>query len=142
MADGISVEIDGLDKIADELEKLPPRIAQAAARPALNAAGQVFEAALHSTTPKVTGELDTSIGHKVTVSRNLDRMTVVVGPRYMGGHKETSTDPGVRAKFLEMGTRKMAPRFFIRRAFEMAKDAAVDAALAVLRGVLDKLPKD
>jgi HK97 gp10 family phage protein len=133
--------ITGLDEIARELENLPLRVAAGAVRPALNAAGQVFEAALENAVPRDTGELAGSIRHKVHVDRNLDNMGVIVGPAYMGGHKHTSTDPGVRGKFLELGTRKMAPRFWMRRAFESSKGAAVDTAVAVLKAIIGNLPK-
>jgi HK97 gp10 family phage protein len=135
------VKVTGLEELAEAMDQLPYRYGRAAARPALNAAGQVFEAALDATVPVDSGELKASIRRKVRVSQNLDDMNVMVGPAYMGGHKETSTDPGVRAKFLEFGTRKMSPTFFMRRAFAASKDAAYNAAVAVLKAVLDGLPK-
>lgn len=141
MADDVSIEITGLSEIAAQLDELPPRIARSAVRPALSAAGQVFEAALHETVPRDTGELDEAIARKVRASANLLDLSVMVGPQYEGGHKFTSTDPGVRGKFLEFGTRKMAPRFWMRRAFEISKDAAYEAAVAVLKGIMEKLPK-
>ena len=105
------ITIDGLKELADALDALPNRVAQSAIRPALNAGAQVFEAALDATTPVITGELRSAIRHKISVSRNLENMSAIIGPAYMGGHENTSTDPGVRGKFLELGTRKMAPRF-------------------------------
>lgn len=135
------IKVEGLTELADALDKLPLRIARAAARPALNAGAQVLEAALHSTVPKDTGEMDAAIGRKIRVSNDLTEMSALVGPRYVGGHKNTSTDPGVRSKFLELGTRKMAPRFWMRRAFEMSKAAAYDATVAVLRAITENLPK-
>lgn len=134
--------IEGLAEMAAELERLPTRVAASALRPALNAGAQVFEAALESTVPRgETGSLANSIKRKIHVSKNLTDMGALVGPSYVGGYKHTSADPGVRAKFLELGTRKMAPKFWIRRAYEMAKGPAVDATLAVLRAILDQLPK-
>lgn len=133
------VEVTGLVELADAMDKLPPRVARAAVRPALNAAGQVFEAGLHATVPKLTGEMDAAITHKVRASTDLRDLSVIVGPRYSGGGTQ---DPGVRDKFLEFGTRKMAPRFWMRRAFEATKDAAYNAAVTVLKGVLEQLPKD
>jgi len=134
--------VEGLSEIADALERLPLRVARNVARPSLNAAGQVFKAALHATVPKgETGELDASIGSRVHVSNNLEDMSIIAGPRYMGGHKFTSTDPGVRGKFLELGTRKMAPRFWMRKAFEMSKKTAADAAITVMRALMNQLPK-
>jgi len=135
------VYVEGLDELAREMDALPPKLAARAARPALNAGAQVFEAALLSTVPRDTGELAESIDRKIHVSNNLESMYAVVGPKYMGGHKHTSTDPGVRAKFLEFGTRKMAPRFWMRRAYEMSKETAFDAATSVLKAVLDTLGK-
>jgi HK97 gp10 family phage protein len=82
--------------------------------------------------------MDRAIARKVRVSTNLEDVSVIVGPKYSGGGTQ---DPGVRDKFLEFGTRKMAPRFWMRRAFESSKDAAYNAAVTVLKGVLDKLPQ-
>lgn len=135
------IQVTGLSELADAMENLPARYARAAARPALNAAGQVFDAALIASAPRVTGELAASIGHKVHVTANLDDMSVISGPRYEGGRKFTSTDPGVRGEFLEFGTWKMAPRFWMRRAYEASKEAAYNAAVTVLKAVIDQLPK-
>lgn len=135
------IQVTGLSELADAMEKLPKRYAAAAARPALNAAGQVFEAALESTVPRDTGALASSVKRKVRVSADLSQMSVMVGPSYVGGYKHTSEDPGVRAKFLEFGTRRMAPTFFMRRAFEIGKDAAFNAAVKVLKAVVENLPK-
>lgn len=134
--------IDGLPEIAAALEALPPRVAQSAVRPALNAGAQVFQAALESTVPRgKTGSLAEALARKVSVNRSLDNMSALVGPAYQGGYKVTSNDPGVRGKFLEFGTRKMAPRFWIRAAYEMAKGPATDAAVAVLKAIIGALPK-
>lgn len=135
------ITVTGLSEVADALEALPKRVAQSAIRPALNAGAQVFEAALDSTTPRVTGQLAEAMTHKISVSRNLENMNAIIGPKYKGGYKHTSEDPGVRAKFVELGTRKMAPRFFMRRAFEMAKGPAFDTVVAVLKGIIGSLPK-
>lgn len=141
MASSEDIEVTGLTELADAMDQLPPRVARSAIKPALSAAGQVFVEALHETVPKDTGALDESISYKVHTTSNLEDASVLAGPRYMGGYKHTSEDPGVRGKFLEFGTRKMAPRFWMRRAFEMSKNAAYDASVAVLKQVLDALPK-
>ena len=101
----------------------------------------MFEAALHSTVPVLTGEMDAAIDDKITESADLSNLSVIAGPKYTGGHKESSTDPGVRSRFLEFGTRKMAPRPFMRRAYESVKEQAVDAAVKVLKTVMENLPK-
>lgn len=132
------VSVDGLEELADALDQLPSRVAKAAVRPALNAAGQVFQAAILATAPRDTGELANSITRKVSVKGNLDSMSVIVGPKYNGGGEQ---DPGVRVKFLEFGTVKMAPRPFMRKAFESSKAAATAAAIAVLKAVIGALPK-
>src|SRR4051812_46711198 len=132
------IEVTGLVELAEAMDQLPPRVARAAVKPALSAAGQVFVGAMHQTVPKgETGGLDESLSYKLHTTSNLEDASVLAGPRYMGGYKHTSQDPGVRGKFLELGTRKMAPRFWMRRAFEMSKNAAYDAAVAVLRQVLE-----
>lgn len=137
----IEVKIDGLKELAAAMDALPPKLAARAARPALNAGGKVFEAAIDSTVPVLTGELKNAMTDKVKVSANLDTMSVLVGPAYQGGHKNTSTDPGVRIKFLEFGTRKMRPTFFMRAAYEAGKDAALKASIAVLKAIVEELGK-
>lgn len=135
--------VTGLKEMADQLDQLPNRVARSCVRPALSAAGQVMQAGVKSTVPHgATGELAASIGQKIHVGKNLDNSEVIVGPRYMGGYKETSNDPGVRALFLEFGTRRgVKPTFFMRKAFAMTKAAAFDTAVAVLKGILGNLPK-
>jgi HK97 gp10 family phage protein len=133
--------IDGLADLAKNMEALPPKIAARAARPALNAAGKVFEAAIDQTVPVRSGALKAAMADKVKVSGNLETMSVLVGARYVGGYKHTSADPGVRIKFLEFGTRKMKATFFMRRAFDIGKEAAVKAATTVLKAVVDELGK-
>lgn len=140
MAD-IEVNVDGLKELAAAMDALPPKLAARAARPALNAAGKVFEAAIDSTVPRDTGVLANAVTDKVKVSGNLLDMSVLVGPRYVGGYKHTSQDPGVRVKFLEFGTRKMKPTFFMRRAFDIGKDAAVKAATEVLKAIVAEIGK-
>lgn len=132
--------VEGLGDVFNQMDSLPPRVQKSVMRPALSAAGQVFEAAIASTVPRLTGELAQSITRKVSVKGNSGGV-VLAGPAYMGGHKHTSTDPGVRGAFLEFGTRKMAPQPFMRRAFDMAKNQAYDAAVAVMKTILAQLPK-
>jgi HK97 gp10 family phage protein len=132
--------IEGLDEVLANLQALPPKIQQSAVRPALNAGAQVFEAALLNTVPRgATGALAESIDRKIHVSANLNDMSAIVGPRYMGGYTPTSNDPGVRAQFLEFGTRKMAPRFWMSKAYQSAKQTATGAAVAVLKTIVDAL---
>lgn len=140
MAD-IEVQVDGLRELAAAMDALPPKLAGRAVRPALNAAGKVFEAAINTTVPRDTGALADAVTDKVKVSADLNNMSVLVGPAYVGGYKPTSADPGVRVKFLEFGTRKMRPTFFMRKAFEAGKDAAVKAAVTVLKAVVDELSR-
>jgi HK97 gp10 family phage protein len=110
-------------------------------RPALNAGGQVFEQAIDATVPHgATGDLAKSIKRKVSV-RGTEGGVTVAGPSYLGGFKHTSQDPGVRGFFLEFGTRKMAPRPFMRKAYDIGKNAAADAVIAVLRALLGQLGK-
>lgn len=137
----VTVSVDGLAELAAAMDALSPKVAASAARPALNAAGKVFEAAIDSTVPVRTGELKGAMADKVHVSANLSDLSVLVGPRYVGGHKPPSTDPGVRVKFLEFGTRKMHPTFFMRRAFDIGKNAAVKAATDVLKAIVGELGK-
>src|SRR5581483_9861548 len=112
------VEVTGLDELAKALDSLPAKLEKAALRPALSAAGQVMRAALEDTVPVDTGALRESIGQKIAFDKDGQGAAVVVGPRYMGGkaagYKSSSEDPGVRGMFLEFGTRKMAPRFWMR----------------------------
>lgn len=135
------ITVEGLDELARKMDALPPKLAARCARPALNAGAQVFENALLQTVPVDTGELADAIASKIHVAGNLEDMSAIVGPRYMGGHKFTSTDPGVRAKFLEFGTRKMSPRFWMRRAYDIGKDAAFNATVRVLQTMLDAIER-
>lgn len=139
MQDGMSAEVSGLADLAVAMDGLPRRVARAAVKPALSAAGQVMVAGLETTVPHgETGALAGSLDYKVSTSADLSRLTVVAGPKYAGAGTQ---DPGVYGKFVEKGTRKMAPRFWIARAFEAIKGTAADAAIEVLRSVLGNIPK-
>lgn len=131
--------VSGLDELFKEMDALPDRVQKQIMRPALNAGAQVFEGMMQSTVPHgATGQLAKSIDHKISVKTSAGGVSVA-GPKYVGGYKHTSNDPGVRSRFIEFGTRKMAPNPFVRRAFDMGKELAFTAVIDVLKKLMSAL---
>jgi HK97 gp10 family phage protein len=108
-------EVSGLDELARRLDQLPLALAQQIARPALEEAGEIIQAAAEASAPRKTGELAEDIIVVVRVGNDLGNMRVLVGPGYPGpgmktrkrgryaGSADRTTSPGVYGSFVERG---------------------------------------
>jgi HK97 gp10 family phage protein len=108
-------EIQGLEELARRLDRLPLGLAREVARPALEEAGEIIQAAAESSAPRRTGELADDIIVVVKIGSDLANMRVLVGPGYPGpgmkvrkrgryaGQADSTTSPGVYGAFVERG---------------------------------------
>jgi len=116
MADGIAITgVQGLEELLRRLDRIPLALSRDVAREALEAAGEVIQAAAEASAPKRTGELAEDIIVVVKVSGDLASNRVLVGPGYPGpgmkirlrgkyaGQLDRTTSPGVFGGFVERG---------------------------------------
>jgi HK97 gp10 family phage protein len=108
--------VTGLEELARRLDQLPVALAQQVARPALEEAGEIIQAAAEASAPRLTGELAEDIIVVVRIGSDLGNMRVLVGPGYPGpegmktrkrgryaGGTDRTTSPGVYGGFVESG---------------------------------------
>jgi HK97 gp10 family phage protein len=143
MAGIVSVKVTGLSELEKRISEMPPRAAKAIVRRALKKAGAIFQGDMEQHAPKDTGFLALHIGMKTRVSGKELAGTASVGPLREDyphkaptsfiGRARTRQGPGrpptaaLVARFLEFGTQHMAPRPFIRRAFDGRSGEALEA---------------
>jgi HK97 gp10 family phage protein len=108
-------EVRGLEDLARRLDQLPLALAQQIARPALEEAGEIIQAAAEQSAPRLTGELAEDIIVVVNIGSDLGNLRVLVGPGYPGpgmktrkrgryaGNTDRTTSPGVYGGFVERG---------------------------------------
>jgi HK97 gp10 family phage protein len=108
-------QVSGLPELLRRLDQLPIALAREVARPALEAAGEIIQAAAEGSAPRLTGELAEDIIVVVKVSGDLASNRVMVGPGYPGpgmktrkrgryaGSTDRTTSPGVYGGFVERG---------------------------------------
>jgi HK97 gp10 family phage protein len=116
MPDGIAITgVTGLEDLLRQLDRIPLALSRGIARDALQAAGEVIQAAAESSAPRRSGELAEDIVVQVRVSSDFRNNRVLVGPGYPGpglrtrtrgryaGRQDSSTSPGVYGGFVERG---------------------------------------
>ena len=145
------IRVEGLDVLARRLRELPDRVRRVALIRAVKAAAEPIVVRAKALAPKDTGTLVQNIGVRFTrrgagrvsaqigvFARKLsDKQRVAAHARARKRGKERASyrdlnDP-FYARFVEVGTSKMAARPFLRPAFEMSKDAAVRIQADVIR---------
>jgi hypothetical protein len=118
MPDGLTITgVAGLDDVMRRLDRIPLALARNVARPALEEAGEVLQAAAEANAAahRKTGDLEEDVIVVVNVGSDLSKMRVMVGPGYPGlgmktrkrgryaGQQDSSTSPGIYGKFVEEG---------------------------------------
>lgn len=114
MANEVKVELEGIENLIDEVEKLGKQGSKIENK-ALKGAGEVVKDAIVREVPVRTGKLKESI----TVSRVKNK----------DGAKHVEVGPGKDGwygKFIEFGTVKMKAKPFMEPGYENSKDAALD----------------
>jgi HK97 gp10 family phage protein len=116
MPDGLTITgVKGLEELLRRLDRLPLALAKQVARPALEEAGEIIQAAAEGSAPRKSGELAEDIIVEVRVSGDLRSNRVVIGPGYdasslrtrkrgrYAGQQDTTTSPGIYGGFVERG---------------------------------------
>jgi len=108
-------KVTRLEELLRRLDQIPLALSRNVAKDALQAAGEIIQAAAESSAPRLTGELAEDIIVVVKVSGDLASNKVLVGPGYPGpgmktrkrgkyaGRQDSTTSPGVYGGFVERG---------------------------------------
>lgn len=137
-----SVEVVGLVQLGETLDILKNNVEKKYIRHAVSKGAQLFKDAVKSRAPVLTGALLKSVSVKVL--RPFEHgLTELIGFVYKGirANKQgkprnpartarggaSTEDPGVYAKFVELGTFNTAPHPFVRPAFEAVKNKVAEA---------------
>lgn len=119
----VRVEVTGFKELEHALAELPKAVAKSVLRTALKKAGQPVVDAAQSLAPRDTGKLAESIEIKTSLSRRQRRR------RQKAGDVEQFIGPSTKAPhghLVEFGTVKMAPRPFLRPAWDANKDRVLE----------------
>jgi HK97 gp10 family phage protein len=142
----MEVKVDvRLNGIEEKLEQLGPKLAKSHLRKALRDAAKIWEIEAKVRAPVDTGALRDSIQTKIRMSPRQDRGSASVGPMMgtAGAVKDSSQDPGVYGKFVELGLKSkqypMQP--FLRPAFDSRSQQVLDKFVDVLREGLTEAAK-
>lgn len=159
MADGFLVRLQGIDDLKRALDEASSAIRKKAVRGALREAGKVIQAAARSAAPVLASPTKTR--RPGTVKRNIvvraskfarkdGNEGVYVSVRGIKGAarvkrfgKAGASNPNdpYYWRFVEMGTRKMAARPFMRSAADSKGKEAVDAFMRSVVPQIEKLNK-
>jgi len=126
----VDVSVD-MGDLLKKLRKLPSKVRDKVVVGAVRASAKPIIKEARALAPKRTGNLAKSIG----ANKRRSKGTIVhfsVSPRKGGKYD------GWYAHFVEFGTRKMAPRPFLRPAFENKGEEAINAAKEYMRKRIDK----
>jgi HK97 gp10 family phage protein len=157
-------DIQGLEEMARRLDQLPLALARQIARPALQDAGEIIQAAAEANAEqhRRTGDLAEDIIAVVKVGSDLANMKVLVGPgypgpgmktrkrgKYAGGHGMPGYSWASRfgsakqrrrtGRQVELGSHDVPPHPWLQPAFEASQDAAVEAVADRFRDALNNL---
>lgn len=143
MADSVTVKLEGFAELAAALRELPERVARNGLRAAVNAGATVIKKEAMARAPEDTGALRANMYQKQRREESGPMVqTFYVGVR-SGVAKYAKSAANRRAgtagkpyrnagstfywRFLEFGTSKLPARPFMRPAFELRKNDAVEA---------------
>jgi len=137
------MQLEGFKELAAALRELPERIARNGLRAAVNAGSTVIKKQAIANAPEDTGALKANLYQKqireqsgpmqqtfyVGVRKGVAKYANNAANKRSGKAGKTYKDEGTTFywRFLEFGTSKMAPRPFLRPAFETQKESAVKA---------------
>lgn len=128
MADGATVNIDGLRKLQRALTDLPERVAKKALGSAVLAGGGVVRKDARRRAPVATGNLRKQIRTRRSKLSTVYNVTYFVG---VGGK-------AFYWRFIEFGTKDQPAHPFLRPAFEENKKAAIEAIKAKLSIAIER----
>lgn len=132
------VEVTGFKELERALRELPNAVAKGVLRTALKKAGQPVVDAAIAMAPRDTGKLAESIEIKTSLTRRQRRR------RRKAGDVEMFIGPSTAARhghLVEFGTVKMAPRPFMRPAWDGNKERVLSLFVAEMRKAIDRAVK-
>lgn len=152
------MQLEGFKELAAALRELPERVARNGLRAAVNAGAGVIKKEAIAKAPEDTGALKANFYQKqIREQSGPMQQTFYVGVR-KGVAKYASNKANKRSgkagkaykddgttfywRFMEFGTSKMAPRPFLRPAFELKKEDAVNAIGAKLDERIQKYARE
>lgn len=127
------MKLTGFKELAANLRKLPERVAKNGLRSAVAAGAAVVRNEARARAPKLTGEMAKDIQIKrereardgETFAAQYSVFVLSGKKSRLKGKKRNVQRDSFYWKFVEFGTSKMAPRPFLRPAFEAKKEEAV-----------------
>lgn len=120
MANSVSVEMTGLRELGAALKELDDRVQKRIARSATAAGARVIANEAKARVPVASGNVKKNIRTANLKPYKTGLQQTAVGVRVKGKTEESA----FYWTFLEFGTAKMAPKPFIRPAFEAKKEEA------------------
>jgi len=147
--DGITVEVRGLAELDRKLSQVSEKLATEVALRANDAAAKVFQDAAITLAPTKTDDMPGSNSLapgelKGDIHRDVSVTGAAIGPGEKTGHVARWLEDGHKLKRGKKGQGQITvgnvkPHPFLRPAFDIAKQAALDAFEAELRKALDEL---
>ena len=139
----VSVDFGG---IPEKLEQLGPKLARKALRRAVSKAGDLWVTEMKAKVATESGDLRDSIDKKVSSTKQGNNLSakVSVGPTYNTKSRkpgDSSQQPGTYGLFVELGTKKMSARPFMRPVFDATADKVVQIVADTLREDLESTVK-
>jgi len=153
MAEGMTIQIEGMKELDDRLQKLQRKAQKKVLRKALAAGGRVIVKDAKKRAPvgkgKKAGKLKKAISAKATVRSGGGRPIKVPSGEiiYVKSKAESSINIGFDRKafygqFHELGTSRIPARSFLRPAMDTQKDAAVNAFKSIMAAAIEKVEQD
>lgn len=138
-----TVRVEGLKELDDALQLLSSDIQNKIARAATNAAAQVIKNEAIKRAPADTGNLRKNIIVKRLPAQEASPLTsqhivTVRQGKLTKKQKGAGLQDAFYGRFVEFGTVKMAPRPFLRPAFDSKKTDAVEAMRVRIKQRIDK----
>lgn len=149
MNDAVKMQMQGIEELTRNLEKLGTRVALRGPPAAVRAAGTVIIKEMRRNAPKETGSLKKSLGQKVKQYRRNKTVTSIVGARSKPYETEKGKrNPAYYAHLVELGVKAhrsgqgihpgVAARPFMRPAWDASAPRARQAVIDKMTQIFDK----
>lgn len=136
----IKGQIDGLKPLFDRLDGLAAKVRRKILRDAISEGSKIITKAAKAGAPVQTRLLRNSLGRKIKTYRNSGIVVAIIGPRVgfrkevLRGKRRVLSNPTKYAHLVELGTKRMSARPFLRPAF--ARNSA--AIMRAMAGIIEK----